>query len=243
MPVIPPLAATDKILDEIASAAVTGHTDVDSSIVSVTKMVLTPSGRPVLFLLALGQSVTVGAQLTTVRTDVVRMVSVVRATPASAVGDGSVAGPRVAVAAEMMLEEMDSAAVMGQTVVVRATVSVRRIVETCSGAELARLVRAAGLAGQLVMLGAQLRIVRVEVVRTVRVVSCSSLLDGVGLSAPAGRVVGAVGLLVITLALNTPSEGVGTGLCPAAEDVEPRVPLVLVNILPVLFMNTSEVEP
>lgn len=84
LPVIPPLAATDKILDKIDSAAVTGHTVVDNSIVSVTRTLLTPSGifvgGPVVFLPS-GQFVTVAAQLTVVRTNVARTVSVVSTPP------------------------------------------------------------------------------------------------------------------------------------------------------------------
>lgn len=41
-PVMPPVAATDRMLEERASAAVTGQMVVDSSMVSVTKDVDTP---------------------------------------------------------------------------------------------------------------------------------------------------------------------------------------------------------
>lgn len=77
-------------------------------------------------------------------------------------------------ATEITLEEMASAAVTGQIVVASSTVSVTRIVDTCSGAVEARLVREAELAGQLVTEAAQLRTVRIEVVRTVKVVSSAA---------------------------------------------------------------------
>lgn len=67
-PVIPPVAATDIMLDERDSAAVTGHTVVESSIVSVTSTVDAPSGRLVRIAESAGQSSTVVAQLKTVWT-------------------------------------------------------------------------------------------------------------------------------------------------------------------------------
>lgn len=76
-------------------------------------------------------------------------------------------------AAERTLEEMAWAAVTGQMVVASWMVSVTKRVEICSGAVEASLAREAELAGQLVILGAQLRTVRMEVVRTVRVVNSS----------------------------------------------------------------------
>lgn len=232
-------AAAERTLDDTAAAAVTGQTVVDSAMVSVTRAVDTPSGRLVGMAELAGQFVTVGAQLTTVCIDVVKTVSVVRASPVLAVGDGRRDCP-VTAAAEMMLEEMDSAAVTGQMVVVRAMVSVRRMVDTCSGAELARFVREAGLAGQFVMLGAQLRTVWVDVARTIRVVSCSSLPEDAGVSVSSGSGVEAIGPVVVTLPLNPSCEGVGTRICPAAGDAERREALITVVALPVLFKKTSD---
>lgn len=77
-------------------------------------------------------------------------------------------------ATEMTLEETASAAVTGQIVVASWMVSVTRTVEICSGEPEARLVREAELAGQLVTEAAQLRTVRIDVVRTVIVVSSSA---------------------------------------------------------------------
>lgn len=86
-PVMPPLAAMERILDDIDSAAVTGHTVVDRSRVSVISTVLIPSGRlvrdAVMFLP--GQFVIVGAQLTAVCTEVARTVKVVRVSSAAGV--------------------------------------------------------------------------------------------------------------------------------------------------------------
>lgn len=83
VPVIPPLAATDKMLDEMSSAAVTGHMVVVSAMVSVVRTVFTPFGRLVREAVKLltGQFVTVGAQLKIVWVDVVRTVSVVSCSP------------------------------------------------------------------------------------------------------------------------------------------------------------------
>lgn len=80
---MPPVAATDKMLEETASAAVTGQMVVESSIVSVTKVVDTPSGKSVGTALLAGQFVIVGAQLTIVWIDVVMIVRVVRCWPSS----------------------------------------------------------------------------------------------------------------------------------------------------------------
>ena len=79
-------------------------------------------------------------------------------------------------ATERTLEEMASAAVTGQIVVLSSTVSVTRTVDTFSGAVEARSLREAELAGQLVTEAAQLRTVRTEVVSTVRVVSSAAAL-------------------------------------------------------------------
>lgn len=79
----PPLAAADKILDEIDPAAVTGHTVVDRLMISVIITVVMPSrryaGEAVKFLP--GQFVIVGAQLIAVCIEVARTVIVVRASP------------------------------------------------------------------------------------------------------------------------------------------------------------------
>lgn len=80
---MPPVAATARMLEDTASAAVTGQMVVESSIVSVTKVVDTPSGKFVGTALLAGQFVIVGAQLTTVWIDVVMIVRVVRCSPFS----------------------------------------------------------------------------------------------------------------------------------------------------------------
>lgn len=86
-PAMPPLAATDRMLDNIDSAAVTGHTVVERSRVSVINTVLIPSGNLVRSAVAFltGQLVTVGAQLTAVRIEVDRTVKVVKASPVEGV--------------------------------------------------------------------------------------------------------------------------------------------------------------
>lgn len=193
---MPPVAAMDRMLDEIASAAVTGQIVVVSSIVSVTTTVDTPSGRSVGIEEPLGQFVMVGAQLRTVWVEVVRTVSVVRLSPALAASEGKSGSPVTLplMAADTILDEMDPAALTGQTVVESTTVSVTRIVDTCSGDELARLLREAGLAGQFVTAGAQLRIVWVAVARTVRVVSCSPPSEATAVAPPLDWLVGTGGL-------------------------------------------------
>lgn len=86
-PVRPLLAAADKILDEIDSAAVTGHTVVDKLMTSVNRTVVISSGRcekeAVTFLP--GQFMIVGAQLIAVCIEVARTVRVVREAPADCV--------------------------------------------------------------------------------------------------------------------------------------------------------------
>lgn len=77
-PVMPPVAAIDRMLEETDSAAVTGQMVVESSIVSVTKVVDTPSGKFVGTAVLAGQFAIVAAQLTTVWTDVVTTVRVVK---------------------------------------------------------------------------------------------------------------------------------------------------------------------
>lgn len=74
-------------------------------------------------------------------------------------------------ACERAADEMDAAAVMGQIVVVRMTVSVTRTVDRAS---LGRLDRAWESAGQFVMVAAHEVMVRTEVASTVRVVSPSA---------------------------------------------------------------------
>lgn len=241
---IPLWAAIDKILDEIDSAAVTGHTVVDRSIVSMTRTVLAPSGRlmsgPVLFLSS-GQLVMVAAQMTAVRVEIVRTVSVVSASPPESVGDAvpvlAVTEPAAA-AADRILDDKEAAAVTGQTVVDSWMVSVMRAVDTPCG----MLVGMAELTGQFVTVGAQLTTVCIVVVRTVSVVSWSLMPEGAASSVPAGRLVEVVGLVMTMLILNPPSEGVGSGFRLVAEDVEPRAPLVLVGTGAVLS-ETSEKDP
>lgn len=80
-----PVAATDRMLEETALAAVTGQMVVESSIVSVTKVVDTPSGKFVGTAVLAGQFVIVGAQLTTVWIDVVMIVRVVKGSGSSEV--------------------------------------------------------------------------------------------------------------------------------------------------------------
>jgi hypothetical protein len=81
VPVIPPVAATERTLDETDSAAVTGQIVVASCTTSVTSTVDTCSGAVEAMLdredESAGQLVTVGAQLMTVRTWVDRTVRVV----------------------------------------------------------------------------------------------------------------------------------------------------------------------
>ena len=83
---IPPVAATERTLEETASAAVTGQMVVASSTVSVTRTVDTCSGaveaRLVREAELAGQFVTVAAQLRTVRTEVVRTVKEVSSSAA-----------------------------------------------------------------------------------------------------------------------------------------------------------------
>lgn len=83
-------------------------------------------------------------------------------------------------AADSMLAERASAAVTGQIVVEISMVSVIRAVETPSG----RLVEIAEMAGQSVIVGAQLKTVWIDVARTVRVVSCSPLAEAMGMVPP-----------------------------------------------------------
>lgn len=86
-PPMPSLDARDKMLDDIDSTAVTGHTVVNSSMVSVIRTFFIPSGslvrEAVMFLP--GQCVIVGAQLIAVRVEVAKTVSVVNASPADGV--------------------------------------------------------------------------------------------------------------------------------------------------------------
>lgn len=109
-----------------------------------------------------------------------RLLPELDGTPVAKADDLDVVATRVTpvippvAATEMTLEDTASAAVTGQIVVASWMVSVTTIVETCSGAVEARLVRDAELAGQSVTLAAQLRTVRIEVVRTVSVVSSSA---------------------------------------------------------------------
>lgn len=189
-PVMPPRAALDKMLDDIDSTAVTGHTVVNKSTVSVIRTVLMPSGRLVREAVAFlpGQFVIVGAQLITVRVEVTRTVRVVRAAPADGAGEGTSVFPVTpsAAAADSMLEERASAAVTGQTAVVSWIVSVIRAVDTPSG----RLVGITESAGQSVTVGAQLMTVWIDVVTTVIVVSRSPLSEATGVASPLDWVVG-----------------------------------------------------
>lgn len=187
---MPPRAALDKMLDDIDSTAVTGHTVVNKSTVSVIRTVLMPSGRLVREAVTFlpGQFVIVRAQLITVRVEVTRTVRVVRAAAANGAGEGTSVFPATpsAAAADSMLEERASAAVTGQTVVASWIVSVIRAVDTPSG----RLVGITELAGQSVTVGAQLMTVWIDVVTTVIVVSRSPLSEATGLASPLDRVVG-----------------------------------------------------
>jgi hypothetical protein len=84
-PTMPPVEATDWMLEEIDSAAVTGQMVVARTMVSVTSTVERASaGRVERWEASAGQSVMVAAQEVMVRTEVVRTVRVVRP-PAAAV--------------------------------------------------------------------------------------------------------------------------------------------------------------
>lgn len=110
-----------------------------------------------------------------------------------------------------MLDEIDAAAVTGQTVVVSATVSVTRNVDTFSGDKLAKLVREAELAGQSVKVGAQLRTVWIDVARTVSVVSCSRPSEVRVMACPLDWLVGAAGEIEPSLELG-PTDMLGCWL-------------------------------
>lgn len=86
-------------------------------------------------------------------------------------------------AAEITLEEIDAAAVIGQVVVVSTIVSVTRMVRKSSVGSVERAVESAG---QFVMVAAHEIMVRTDVVRTVRVVSPPEVPFLTGPSTPVG---------------------------------------------------------
>lgn len=163
---------------EMVLASVIGQTVVVKSIVSVTVLIWRAlSGIADISGLPTGQLVTVGAQLVMVEVRVDLTVSVVRA-PAG-VGVGVTVGARAEEAEPMGVaelcfsmteEEMALASLTGQIVVVRSIVSVT----VWTWRALSGMADISGLpAGQLVTVGAQLMMVEVRVVWTVRVVMAS----------------------------------------------------------------------
>jgi hypothetical protein len=150
VPVTAPPAA-DRTEEAMDCATLTGHTVVVRAIVSV--MTPLPAADRA------GQLVIVEAQLVIVRTTVWNTVRVV---DAAGVPSTMLDAPP---AADRTEEAIDCAALTGHTVVVRATVSV-----------MTRL-PADDRAGQLVIVGAQLVMVRTTVWKTVNVVEAPEAVE------------------------------------------------------------------
>jgi hypothetical protein len=90
LPVMRPLEASSRTLDEMEGTAVTGQTVSVRMIVSVTVAVLRDSvGRLARSSVLAGQSVTIGRHEVTVRTEVVDTVNVVTAPAVPLVGRGA----------------------------------------------------------------------------------------------------------------------------------------------------------